>query len=456
MRKILIFTLIFCCNKFILMAQQITSNLTLITTDMMSNEQKSNFNWKNVSYTTTAARYYFPPPIYITLDPTEGTVTGGNGNYDPCLCTDNKCSGPSYLANDGTLLCSPCNDGSTSCRTITHTPLGPGSSSSSNTNFPPIIVIGAGWGNILWGNLGSYYTTGFLNPPSYVPSGGGYSGYSGGGSSAHPPPLGSSYPPPTNLIDDPNGGTNNKTKKKDTIIFLFGICDTILFNFRNLNDSVTSDLKKIRMIDGKLDSIYNKVKDTSYHLEQGFITHFDTNNCVWYNDSIAQGTSNGVALGSAWIKTHTHCNGLFYGPDIIDIYHALTRINFYFQKKRISNYILGADGGIYAVTVYDSTASELFQLKYYQWDHSSLSTDDYFVDTSSLKKIYFDPTYNSLIQLGITKQDAFAYSMAYLMGTTNMGTTLLRSESINEKFYKIDVKIELQNGRKFITVMKCN
>ena len=321
MKKLLIIILIFCCCKFTLVAQQITSNLTLITTDMMSNKQKSSFNWQNISYPRPAARYYFPA-IYITQEPDE--VGGNNGGSGNCFCPDNKCSGPAYPANDGTLLCTPCNDGSTSCRTITYTPLGPGSSSSGNTNFPPIIIIGAGWGSLLWGNLGNYFTTGFLNPPSYVPSGGGYSsGYIGGGGSAPPPPTGPSYPPPTKPVDDPHGGTNN-TKKKDTMQLKIVPCTDSISKI--LGDSITNLMTKYvdttAMMKRLRDSCLNNIREEGFTLNMYYdLGTFTTLDSVkTKNYTIATGNQN-IPLSfssSCVLQLHLHTAKNIYGNKIAE------------------------------------------------------------------------------------------------------------------------------------------
>jgi hypothetical protein len=225
-----------------------------------------------------------------------------------------------------------------------------------------------------------------------------------------------------------------------------------------LGDSITLDLNNIRNLDGKLDSIYNQVQDTSYHLEQGFATDINSLNANQiYNTPIVTGYSNGVPLpNNVWIVTHTHWFGLFSGPDIGDIYITLSRFYLHFQKKRVSSYILGADGGIYSITVHDSLDCNFFQYQYYQFDHfNPADSNDYFVPTSPIKNYCVDPMYNTFRDLGLSKNDSYSYAMAYTMGELNMGTALYRTDNINDKFYKIKVLVAFVNGRKVVTLIKC-
>ena len=323
MKKLLIIFLIFCCSKFTLVAQQITSNLTLITTDLMSNEQKSSFNWQNISYPIIVARYYFQPPIEIMVEPVDGAGgVGGNGGTNICYCV-NKGGSTGILEEIYTmgmiLSCYKCVAGGNDCF---GTPCGPINGGSSGSNAP------FNWG--IWGNQVSPYTPFNYPPPSPPLSG----SWGSGGGSAPPPPSGPSYPPPTKPVDDPHGGTNNPQKKDTLLPTPLPCSDTanrIGDSLTNLKNNFLDTIPKFRYLQ---DSCFGRVKESAVLIRPiGIITPPFTKFIA--EDFIDSGNTQSVQFNTTqytYIIGHTHTekdslgNLISESPSVTDFFTTMDEI----------------------------------------------------------------------------------------------------------------------------------
>ena len=478
MKKLLIILLIFCCSKFTLVAQQITSNLTLITKDMMSSQQKDNFNWRNVSYTRPAARFYFPA-IYITQEPDEVSGGGSGDNpsapYAPCNKWGSPERGPISTGSASDInppiqYCRFCLDDMMDHCALVQTGVGVGSlgsGTSGNTNLPPANNTPfnwSSWGNILWGNLGNYFTTGFLNPPSYVPSGGSYSGYSGGGGSA-PPPVGPSYSPPNNPIevDDPTGWAATP-QKKDTIIFDNSPCNDS--TSKRIGRRLDKDLQDCRNTNYKVDSLYrytlNATKGTP---EAGITWGTDViTNSIVTSQIFNNNDPAGILLPFSTSYTtdkdlHTHFENGWYFPNIVDVYSLLINTSVRDTGIVTASYITCQDGSIFAITPTDRINLNNFLITYDKFDNVDRSNIIHygFKEDSELEK-YFGYFVGNAIKAGLSQQDALTYGMAYLMESTGMGIGIYKANSIDEPFKKITANINIDGITKktIISLTKCN
>jgi len=206
MKKIIIIMLLLFASKQIALAQQITSTLTQLTTDLMRTENRNNFSWRTVQYSRLNVHQSIKNYFDIMVDDGDGGTGGGNnGGGSNCYCVDRGFSigMEEVYANGMILWCHKCSAGGTDCNGTLCGELSGNSPPSSGSNPPPPANnnpfnwgVGGTWGSLPWGNLGGIYTGGFLYPPTSVPPASYGGGSNGGGGSAPP----STFVPTSNPI----------------------------------------------------------------------------------------------------------------------------------------------------------------------------------------------------------------------------------------------------------------
>lgn len=473
-------------------AQQISNNLTLLTTDLMSGEEKSNFNWRNLSYTKPAQRFFFPPPIYITAEPDDGVGTGGGSHYNDGYCyLKGGCTGVieyDVMTDKGFRTCHKCKDGGSDCDgNGNHASLN--GSINGNFIFPTIIVIGAGWGSLLWGNLGNYFTTGFLNPPSNGPSGGGYSGYSGGGS-ATTQPSGTSYPPPNKPIDDPIGGTNNQPIKKDSLPKMIDCQDTI----KKLDSILTVLWDSINKL-----PVTQQCRDSAYYgnHEFGFTTYDSSGYTKTFSSSINGGvnfvaiqvldTTSGPNHKNINSMTHCHNVGIDAMPEPVDLFNFMRR-KLTCTKPSLCNpniynqnfFICGDTIVDLALQLTDSMSAVIFFSKYFYNPDSSKAKLDSAVSFDTLQDGTLNPRWSStftgffgsdtislgddfddavrkLSEAGYSEKLLLTYAQVYMLESRNAGVRI--KQFINGKFRQLSCEFtrnQLTGKLETLTIKICN
>ena len=465
MKKIIITLLIFFATKLIVVAQEITSPLTQLTTDIMTNEAKQNFNWHTVSNPNIAARIPNANSSHSSIillmfdiepDGDGGGTTGTTGSSS--ICPSGNWGGYVAVAQpDGTSkMCRECLDNHQwECPTVitgTNPSPTPPSDPDPTTSSDPFPPIGIPPGPIP--PIGTYPA-----PTPSFPSGGG----GGGGSTATTPP---SVPQPTQPldVDDPTGGTASQLKK-DSIVY-----DTIPCNdslSKRIGRRLDKDLKDCRNASFKVDSLYNYTLNAiPGTAEEGFTFGTDNlSNSIVTSAIFNNNDSAGVLLPFSTNYTtdkdfHTHFADGWYFPNIIDVYSLLIKTAVRNPNVITASYISCQDGSIFAITPTDRDAIDIFLNNYDKADNVDRNNKAHFgfKEGSELENNYFAFFKARAIRLGLTEQDAMTYAMAYLMASTQMGLTIYRANSINEPFHKITADMKRDDLTKTVTIIltKCN
>ena len=177
-------------SKQIALAQQITSTLTQLTTDLMRTENRNNFSWRTVQYSRLNVHQSIKNYFDIMVDDGDGGTGGGNNGGGsigtvPCECPPWIKPGPE------------CDNWKTYCK----------DDQIAGGSYTPSILNPNYW--IFWGILNPGVSIGFgsgttfnyppAQLPNFVPPASYGGGSNGGGGSA--PPSSTSVPPPTNPIN---------------------------------------------------------------------------------------------------------------------------------------------------------------------------------------------------------------------------------------------------------------